>query len=460
MSCSISSSGLPEWVELKLLARDPVGLSDPAPSPVEALIEEARQHQRRRRRRWGASLAVALVVGVVLMVGLSGPGGPSGRPSHPASTPGNGAVSQQTASAPTGVPGTLVSAVGELGPGAVWAMNGRTVFSSSNSGQSWRIITPPALADQSVAGRINSVIGFGSDDLWLGAMDVIGAVPNAQLEHSLNGSVRGTEMFYSTDAGVRWESSFLPGCVQSCGENPEVTFINAEDGFAALSAASSSGMSYLFSTTDGGATWTLVSTPQMAGLSVVFTNTQDGWAVNAESAVGGESSGSLYETTKGGVTWSRAPGLPAQRQYYLPVLVGEDALVFSPTPSPVVFVSNDQGSTWSGVPVPVRGSASLSEPELWFSAPTPTAWFLSWRSSLVETTDAGRHWTNINEKAAFPDDPGPGRPKPVVWGLDFTSPTAGLAIAGVRPCKAPGGCASEALIATSNAGRTWRYLNP
>jgi photosystem II stability/assembly factor-like uncharacterized protein len=76
-----------------------------------------------------------------------------------------------------------------------------------------------------------------------------------------------------------------------------LSFVDALHGFALAGSA-------LFSTSDGGATWSPVSTLSFAsdGASIVFSDLLDGWAT-AGSA--------LDQTTDGGLSWNPVSGLPA-----------------------------------------------------------------------------------------------------------------------------------------------------
>jgi len=431
-----------------------------AMAEAQALFEEARR-RRRRRYRWTAlgATTVVIIVSATFVAGGGRSAAPPARPAGP-SQGGATATLQYTAAAPTGVPGKTVLSIGSAGPKIDWAQNVIDFYVSIDGGRSWRNATPQSLANQDAGNRIAAVTGFGTDDLWMAAEDVIGLVPFSQ---SVDGSDRGEEILRSTDRGKTWTSSILPGCLQTCGGNMSLSFVDALHGFAS-DGPGPSNSSNLFSTSDGGSTWSAVSTLSFApdGADIVFTDALDGWAVTGPTfdtagsiANPGEA---LYRTTDGGHTWSPAPDLPANGKYQAPIFFNaDDGVMFELDPSPVVFVTSDGGVIWTQSPVPVRGSEA---PPPQFSAPTSHDWFLSWGRSLVETTDAGSHWTTIDTKASWPSDPGPGPSKGGAWGLDFFSANAGWAVVGLPPCKPPNGCSNEGAIATGDGGRTWHYLNP
>jgi hypothetical protein len=423
---------------------------------ARALFEEARR-RRRRRYRWTALGATTVVI-IVSAVSVAGGGRSAAPPARQTQHPQGGASAklQHIATAPPGVPGKTVLYIGSAGPRIAWALNGNDFYVSTDGGKSWRNATPESLADQEAGDRFAGVTGIGTDDLWMAAENVIGLVPFSQ---SVNGGDRGAEILRSTDGGRTWTSSILPGCLQACGGNMSLSFVDPLHGFAS-DGPGPSNASYLFSTSDGGVTWSPVSALSFApgGVFIVFTNPLEGWAVTGSVVYPGSA---LYRTTDGGRNWTPAPGLPAKGEYEIPTFFNaEDGVILGSDPSPVVFVTTNGGASWTRTPVPVRGSAASLAPPPQFSAPTSQAWFLSWGRSLVETTDAGEHWTTIDTKAPWPSDPGPGRPKGGAWGLTFFSATDGWAVVGVPPCKAPYGCSGEGAIATDDGGHSWHYLNP
>jgi photosystem II stability/assembly factor-like uncharacterized protein len=434
-----------------------------AVAEAQALFEEARR-RRRRRYRWsvlGATPAL-IVIAAVFAAGGGRSASPPPRPGqHP---PGRASTTlQHSASAPAGVPGKMVLYIGTAGPRIAWALNGEDFYVSTDRGRSWRNATPQSLARQEAGDRFAGVTGFGTDDLWMTAEDVIGLVPFSQ---SVDGSDRGEEILRSTDGGRTWRSSILPGCLQACGGNMSVSFVDALHGFVSVGPGPSNS-SYVFGTSDGGATWSALSTLSFApgGASLVFSDPEHGWAVTGPTfdAIGNLSSpgSALYRTTDGGHSWTPAPGLPTNGEFQVPTFFNaEDGVVFDLDPSPVVFVTSDGGSRWTKSSIPVSGSAASLRPPPQFSSPTPQAWFLSWGRSLLETTDAGTRWTTIDTKAPWPSDPGPGPSKGGAWGLTFFTANEGWAVVGLPPCKAPTGCTGEGAIATSDGGLTWHYLNP
>ncbi len=247
-----------------------------------------------------------------------------------------------------------------------WAASANGLFLTTDQGRRWRTITPPNLANAFVAEHVGSLDAIGRSDLWLVLIDVPGLVPYSQ---STDGSDRGEGIDRSTDGGRTWTFSALPGCLQACGANLTVSFVDPEHGFA-TNGPDDSGPTMLFATDDGGATWTpagnlpdlgsiLVGGPG-PGPQMEFTSALDGWAVTGPldgyDAKQVSPGGVLYRTVDGGTSWTRVSGLPAKAQYSLPTVFGtESAVVLSnpegaPDQSTSVFVTHNDGQTWTAAP--------------------------------------------------------------------------------------------------------------
>lgn len=271
--------------------------------------------------------------------------------------------------------------------GVGWAADGTGIYLTTDQGASWRTITPPNLSHGGVSEHIGSMDAVGQSDLWLALEDVPGLVPYSQ---SADGSDRGGGIDRSTDGGRTWAFSALPGCLQVCGGDLTVSFVDPEHGFATMGPGLS-GPTMLFATYDGGATWTRFGTS--AGAQIEFTSTVDGWALTGP--------GSLYRTTDGGVSWSPALGLPSSYQYALPTFFStQTGVVLSnpenaPTQPTSVYVTDDGGLTWTAHEVPIIAGLAGFKPVglgFRFAAIGPASWKIDVGSALYSTTNAGRTW--------------------------------------------------------------------
>jgi len=422
------------------------------PDP-QALIEEARRRHRRRRRWTGvAVLVLGLALGVALSVS-GGSGGPPMNATHESRS--NGSVKTTTATVPPlAPPSVVINTAGRLDATSAWADNVSNLFVTHDQGATWQVVTPlpSLLAKQGgPADRIQSVVAVGANDLWLAAGDVIGLVPFSQ---SADGSDRGAAIFRSTDGGTTWATITLPGCVQACGGNLSLSFVDALHGFATIGPGNSM-HTHVYSTTDGGSSWNPVSvlfTPPIA--DIVFTTVADGWALTDPTFIGDTVTSpgySLLQTTDGGVTWTQPLGLPAAGMYEAPTFFGaQDGVVLRSSPSPVVFATTDGGGTWSSHRLPIGASPDVPGGGFPFSAASPSTWVALTPSALVETGDSGLHWTSV------PTPIGSGKGyKPLV----FFSARDGW-VAGTAPgCANPMGCL-PGLYATHDGGRTWKVVSP
>ena len=143
----------------------------------------------------------------------------------------------------------------------------------------------------------------------------------------------------------QWQKlATFPGYISYC------TFLNDSIGFIGLGL--SPGMPLptppinLYRTTDGGTTWTQVTTPTGYGGeigNIVMVDANNGWL--AMTSYGGNGNKALWRTTDGGLTWNETS------------LVGSGTAV-QVTPSAIVVsdifnnihISTDGGSTWQSSP--------------------------------------------------------------------------------------------------------------
>ena len=415
----------------------------------------------------GVLIVVVIVLGFELMAGRGATGPGRGGHGHPGSPPPV-AQSQHhpetAASLPVYPPAQTVGAADSQ---IAWVATGSALEISSDGGRTWRDVTPPALHGVTVSVDISAVDAIGTSDLWVGISDVPGLViPN-------NGSSRGGGIEQSTDGGRSWSLITLPGCQQSCGPI-SMSMVNAESGFAVASVFQGGG-SLVFSTNDGGSTWTRIATmPNLGGVNIggplegsqlLFTSDLNGWAVPGQSD--GSSSapqtpgGVIYRTTDGGLSWSAVPGLRPGLQYTLPEFFGpQDGVTLATERTqgdkdPAVFATQDGGETWTRYPIPAFVGANFQPGSVAtrFAAVGLLSWRIDTGSRLYETTNGGKSWISF-------------RPLPTVdvgdlEGMEFSSPSFGMAIEQNPVCftKAIAHQFSyncyPVLTVTSDGGRQW-----
>ena len=312
---------------------------------------------------------------------------------------------------------------------------------------------------------VTAVDAVGSNDLWVVISDVPGLVtPN-------NGSSRGEGIDESTDGGKSWTFVALPGCIQSCG-SLSLSMVYAQNGYAVTDGLNGA-PGLVFSTRDGGTSWTRISTiPSLNGVEVsgplehsqlVFTSESDGWAVPGPTFDPSTNSGfpgsTIYRSTDRGTSWSAVPGLPSGRQYTLPQFFGGQSVVTLGTKAsgsdPTVYVSDDGGSIWTkhGVPAFLGSQFSPGGIAYRFAAVTPLNWKVDVGSALYETNDGGATWTTQKPKPTV----GVGN----VTAIMFSSPTRGMAL-GVQPrCPNPStmnqtAYCGQVITVTNDGGVHWK----
>ena len=413
---------------------------------ARALIEEARRRAdaagdagwpswwwRRSRRPARRSCSEAGAHGCRRRPGRASPGAGASPPGAPAPTRS------------TDPPAVPVLRAGTLGARGGWALTASALYVTEDRGRTWRAVTPPVLGDSDLVGAVQSVAAAGSDDLWVAMGNVIGLVPWSPTNRGTN---RGEGIERSVDGGATWSFSTLPGCLQGCGADLSLSFVDARHGFATIGPVGPS-RSRLFSTTDGGATWHAVCTlpvDRAGGAELLFTSTRDGWAQIQNP---GPLRGALYRTTDGGETWHQAPGLPTGGRYEPPQFFGgEDGVVLGVGRAPVVFVTSDGGRTWS----PRRGAVGRSREPIQLAAVTPRVWDMFVGTAMFATTDGGRQWARVTPQPAWP----PGW----VASAGFYSVTDGWAVVQATSATCPRAGCLPRLMATGDGGRHWTTLGP
>ena len=463
------------------LIRDAPGTTglDPANMPVEpeALFKEAR---RRRRRRWTITAVLVLaVVSVVYVISadVSGSGPNRQLPSGHHGGPRSGTNTQQHRSPvqpASALNGATVFQMGRIGVGPTdsgvqWAINGSGAYLTTDEGRHWRNITPAPLRALDAGERLGALVGIGASDLWLPVHEVTGVVPPGT---GVDGSTRGAGIERSTNDGQNWTFTTLPGCVQICGDDIDLSFVSPSDGFA-LTGPSGTGAVHLYATTDGGASWAKVSDPSFHGdkTSMVFTTIQQGWAVTdpTHTANIDDPGGVAYQTTDAGRTWHVVRSLPGAERYQLPtfftagtgVILGQDPRSRAQGRA-TVFVTTNGGRTWSSHPAPpdaglsryLHADLSVSAPP--FASISLRQWEMFVGPALYTTTDAGKHWKRVATQPRW--SPG------AVLSLSFGTPSRGWVVAYVPDCEPMAGIGActpigpAYLMTTSNGGRHWRAI--
>lgn len=407
-----------------------VGRAQPPQGDVNGPAEEGADSDDRTR------VAVALVVGLVLVAGLCISIAVIGRPpiAGPRTRPADAAVQELT----------------PVNRRTWWVvLDGQTVdrdwvLRTTDGGRHWRDVSPP-------------VPMVGSSD-FLDA-DVGWVVPT-RLSTPVGVSLSSLrEPLYATvDGGRRWRQlGLVPyGC--------QLDFVDRSHGWcAAIGAAAGSEGVQLVGTDDGGATWHPVSTtavyptPSTPGALPFGCDKQLSFAtptigLATEACNGGEPV--LYRSTDGGAEWtpirlSLPPGfVPPYGDGFstdAPVFDGSQVTVpiefaVGGPPLPrirvVVYRSDDDGARWHLVALPSRISTF---PDVIDAA----HWIATDGTTFAVTADAGRTWRTWRPDVRLKDHSG----EPMR--LQFLTPLVGWAL------PLDGG----ATLMTTDGGHRWKPLH-
>lgn len=332
------------------------------------------------------------------------------------------------------------------------------VLRTTDGGLTWRDVSPPEPAAAAASSR--AAVGEFRDSLagWVTyyARDV---------------STEAAALVWRTsDGGATW----LPGTPLDMSDMEffaisDLYFASATNGW--LMAHVGAGMNHdyvvVFSSADGGQTWTRVVDPfevaddvlQQSCLKtgLVFLNPTTGWATGDCQGV---APGLFFQRSDdGGRTW-RQQDLPAPAQR-LDAFERQDGgcgtynLVAFPPGEVVVavtciryaetlevrhflYASADGGATWSSSPLPARDYAWLDRMTGWAIDPADPNNPAALRR-LYQTTDGGQTWPEINTMAWTAQ-------------LDFVDPANGWALARAGE--------ETALVQSANGGASWALLEP
>jgi photosystem II stability/assembly factor-like uncharacterized protein len=296
-----------------------------------------------------------------------------------------------------------------------WAIGGLSgasdhVFRTQDAGQTWSDVTPPEPAP--AAGDSVAALGFFKDASsgWV----VYGPAGMGTIPPFVY-------VWRTNDGGVTWQYGAVDTSVSSEAFLPSyLTFVGDQNGW--LMVVLGGGMMHeyvaIFSTTDGGATWTKILDPygdngiqSFPKTGFVFADAQNGWLTR--DAQGVENIPHVFRTADGGVTWNRID-LPAPSDK--PNLFTDYACgtytpnVFSPASIIVAlkcldvatyqaqlnfqYATTDGGATWTILPLPVGYSMSAANDGLLYFDLTHA---FALGRSIFQTNDGGQTWTLIKQ---------------------------------------------------------------
>ncbi len=315
-----------------------------------------------------------------------------------------------------------------------WALSGAGVLRTSDGGTTWHDATPAGISSR-------PAFGFFLDEATAWVI-FSGADPTS-----------GT-LYHTADGGVNWTSSQIP-----FGEG-SIQFIDPLHGWAlaSLGYALSHQAVSIYRTDDAGVTWTQVFTddPTASNTSdtLPFAGDKSGLtALDLDHAwVAGSEPVSdfiyLYTTQDGGKTWSsQNPPLPAgfagamtnaNPPYFFNANEGVLPVgIYANTSAMVLYVTQNGGKNWSAAaPAPINGHVSLASPAdffVWDGGP-----------SLYSSQDAGKTWSTVQTNVNFPNE---------LVSFQFIDPSTGWAVTGDAN-------SHYGLYQTTDGGAVWNALIP
>lgn len=244
-----------------------------------------------------------------------------------------------------------------------WMTTDRFVLRTMDGGTTWHDVTPRGVY----------AVGFGAGTSFLDSNRGWVLIADA------NDPVNAGTLYSTRDGGIQWESHPVPF------GSGELHFLDNQNGWMMLNAGAGAGNMAVkfFQTTDGGTNWTQVFTNvptdaqannslPTAGIKSGFTplSMQEAWVTGQVAA---PNTVYLYHTTDGARTWTLVdPGLPFSGEaMYLtqpPVFFGSQigllpTMAGSEGSGTFFFVTQDGGSTWTaGAGLPGSGQSSVVSP--------------------------------------------------------------------------------------------------
>lgn len=203
---------------------------------------------------------------------------------------------------PATVPVTVPGAVRDMhlmASGIGWVLTGQQILWTDTNGRNWTDVTPPLDHAQ----QIDNAYFLDPHHGWV------------LLHAETSTGTPSISMQLTTDGGQSWRTVELPASEavkQGYSRRGEFSFPDDRHGWLILGAMTSSAMrrGYLFHTTDGGETWSMLPQPPVGG-EIKFFADSTGWLV------GGVYNDELYHTIDGARTWKPVTiALPAGIQPY------------------------------------------------------------------------------------------------------------------------------------------------
>ena len=323
-----------------------------------------------------------------------------------------------------------------------WGVNGSELVRTTDGGRTWTDVTPPAAALLSLPDALTPVLlARDGEHAWL-------ALCCAGQTDTSAGML--TEVFSTSDGGRTWtESEPLRG--PAYGGPASLSFTGPDDGWLLLTTdtAGPARFGQLYRTDDGGRHWALLAAdvPASCDPSLTVATTSVAWIACGPP-------GPLLVSSDGGTHW--APQQLPRSAAGVPQFTGQTGFMTAgPAAGLYLLVTHDLGRTWRRVPLPSGIGAA------------PDVRFLSASDGIVMpyvspgsrvpvvyvTVNGGRTWTAIPQRLRATD--------PELLGYNFVSTRIWFAWYGNQAqalAPAQGQAQASIIYETDNSGRTWTAI--
>lgn len=385
------------------------------------------------QKRVSGLFSLPLVVGLVLLAGC-------------------GPLSPGTISSGTATTGTISSGTATIGTRTMPPLEKLHMFTAQIG---WAI--SPVSSQTARILHTSTGVNAWQDVTPVGAQQL--SIPTATMFFDpLNAWVAVDNLLYRThDAGQTWEQAHI----NDQGTLSQIDFLTHQLGWALVKKAAFTGNMVvdLLRTTDGGASWQIISvsnTPsqthpgaipfQGTKSGLTFVSPTTGW-VTGFTNTGHEAW--LYMTQDGGVSWQRQTLSLPEDAFQVTTIVptffsatdGTLPVVIPGSAGQIVtlYVTHDGGRHWT----PTMAVSTTSFAENIHEVDSVHSFIVSntvasnsnhyLQSTLYRTSDGGTHWTSFQAKLGAD-----------IIQIDFLSPTLGWAINSLH-----------ALYQTTDGGQTW-----
>ena len=353
-------------------------------------------------------------------------------PTATSETPAPTPTSTQVPPSKAAVPFTLMRMLNQQHG---WALTTSSILKTADGGRVWQDVTP-----SNITSIYTPAVFYDPLTAWVNITKPMGE----------NG--QSVKLLHTTNGGQTWTTQTAQINTNAL-QIIDLKFINAHEGWTEVDEGSGAGQqgAGIVHTTDGGATWKLVSssTSPSSGAGyfpvsgrktgLAFANSSTGWATVTTYA---SNQSFVYVTHDGGISWTQQTLPPPNTTTGViggttpSVISGQDIVMPALENNGFAFyLSHDGGTTWQSNPVVFPGSqtTSVGQNNIYVTDPTH-AWALDSQGVLYITTNGGQSWST---PLTLQD----------VRQFSFISNTTGWAYGGLS------------LLKTTDGGRSWNKIN-